>query len=58
MKSPFTFYRAFLPLLLLLSMAIVVQAQDEYASVKKWESYNFGAQTIAPATLVGWKSTI
>jgi hypothetical protein len=53
MKSPFTFYRAFLPLLLLLSMAIVAQAQDEYASVKKWESYNFGAQTIATADLNG-----
>jgi YARHG domain len=53
MKSPFTFYRAFLPLLLLLSMAIVARAQDEYASVKKWESYNFGAQTIAPADLSG-----
>ena len=53
MKSPFTFYRTFLPLLLLLSMAIVAQAQDEYASVKKWESYNFGAQTIVPADLGG-----
>jgi len=53
MKSPFTFYRAFLPLLLLLSMAIVAQAQDEYASVKKWESFNFGAQTIATADLNG-----
>jgi hypothetical protein len=53
MKSPFTFYRTFLPLLLLLSMAVVAQAQDEYASVKKWESYNFGAQTIAPADLSG-----
>jgi hypothetical protein len=53
MKSPFTFYRAFLPLLLLLSIAIVAQAQDEYASVKKWESYNFGAQTIAPADISG-----
>jgi len=53
MKSPFTFYRALLPLLLLLSMAIAAQAQDEYASVKKWESYNFGAQTIAPADLGG-----
>ena len=53
MKSPFTFYRAFLPLLLLLSMAIVAQAQDEYASVKKWESYNFGAEKIAPADLNG-----
>ena len=53
MKSPFTFYRALLPLLLLLSTAIVAQAQDEYASLKKWESYNFGAQTIAPADLSG-----
>jgi len=53
MKSPFTFYRAFIPLLLLLSMAIAAQAQDEYASVKKWESYNFGAQTIVPADLGG-----
>lgn len=53
MKSPFTFYRAFLPLLLLLSTSIVAQAQDEYSSVKKWESYNFGAQTIAPADLSG-----
>jgi hypothetical protein len=34
-------------------MAIAAQAQDEYASVKKWESYNFGAQTIAPADLGG-----
>jgi hypothetical protein len=53
MKSPFTFYRALLPLLLLLSTAIVAQAQDEYASLKKWESYNFGAQTITPADLGG-----
>ena len=53
MKSPFTFYRPFLPLLLLLSMAVVSQAQDEYASVKKWESYNFGAQTMVPADLSG-----
>jgi hypothetical protein len=53
MKSPFTFYRTLLPLLLLLSMAIAAQAQDEYASVKKWESYNFGAQTIASGDLSG-----
>ena len=53
MKSPFTFYRAFIPLLLLLSMAIAAPAQDEYASVKKWESYNFGAQTIATGDLSG-----
>lgn len=53
MKSPFTFYRAFLPLLLLLSTAIVAQAQDEYASLKKWESYGFGSQTITAADLNG-----
>src|SRR5258705_5170544 len=53
MKSPFTFYRAFLPLLLLLSTSFVVQAQEEYASVKKWETYNFGAQTIVTAALNG-----
>jgi len=53
MKSPFTFYRTFLPLLLLLSMAFVAQAQDEYASVKKWESYNFGAHAIATGDLSG-----
>jgi len=53
MKSPFTFYRAFLPLLLLLSTSFVVQAQDEYPSVKKWETYNFGSQTIVPGDLPG-----
>jgi len=53
MKSPFTFYRMFLPLLLLLSTSFVAQAQDEYGLIKKWETYNFGAQTIAATDLSG-----
>ena len=53
MKSPFRFHRAILPLLLLLSTSFVAQAQDEYASVKKWETYSFSAQTIVPADLNG-----
>ena len=51
MKSPFMFHRAILLTLFVLSLAVVVQAQDEYASVKKWETYNFAAQTIAPADM-------
>jgi YARHG domain len=53
MKSPFMSYRAILPLLLLLSTSFVAQAQDEYGLVKKWETYNFGAQTIAATDLSG-----
>ena len=38
MKSPVTIVRAIFPLLLLtLSAAFVAHAQDEYASMKKWE---------------------
>lgn len=51
MKSPFIFSRAILPLLLLLSTSIVAQAQDEYAAVKKWETYNFSGLTIASADI-------
>jgi hypothetical protein len=43
----------FLPLLLLLSTSFVAQAQDEYGLIKKWETYNFGAQTIAATDLSG-----
>lgn len=53
MKSAFRFHRAILPLLFLFSTAFVAQAQDEYASVRKWETYNFGAQTIAATDLNG-----
>jgi YARHG domain len=51
MKSPFRFHRAILPLLLFLSTSVIANAQDEYASVKKWETYNFSTQTIAPADM-------
>jgi len=51
MKSPFIFHRAILLTLFVLFLAGVVQAQDEYASVKKWETYNFAAQTIAAADM-------
>lgn len=51
MKSPFTFHRAVLPLLLLLASSVAAQAQDEYAAVKKWETYNFSGLTIASADI-------
>ena len=51
MKSPFRFHRAILPLLLLLSTSVTAAAQDEYASVKKWETYSFSTQTIPPADM-------
>lgn len=51
MKSPFTFRRVILLTSFVLSLTAVVPAQDEYASVKKWETYNFAAQTIAVADI-------
>jgi hypothetical protein len=51
MKSPFNFYRALLTLLLLLSTSVLAQAQDEYAAVKKWEAFDFGAQRINTADI-------
>src|SRR5436190_3539650 len=47
MKSPITFHRAALLLLLLFSAtSVFAQAQDEYAAVKMWETFNFSSQTI------------
>ena len=53
MKSPFSFSRLALPLLLLvvlgpLSMA---SAQDEYASVKNWETFDFIGRSVATSDL-------
>lgn len=43
MKSPSVFLRRILPLLtILLATSFLAQAQDDYASMKPWESYNFG----------------
>ena len=53
MKSPGSFSRFSLPLLLivLLSAFSVTRAQDEYAAVKVWESFNFADRTITSADL-------
>src|SRR6202158_3243946 len=51
MKSPLSFARFSLSLLLLvlLSAVSVASAQDQYAVVKDWESFNLAGRTIAPA---------
>jgi len=51
MKSPFSFARLSLPLLLLVlcSAFSVAKAQDEYAAVKIWETFDFGVNSIKPA---------
>lgn len=52
MKSPFV--RIALPLLLLLfSASIIARAQDDYASMKTWESFNFAGKTMTPADVKG-----
>ena len=51
MKSPFSFSRLLLPLLLLLFCSASAQAQDEYAAVKNWESFDFAGKSIGPADL-------
>src|SRR5882672_2089759 len=53
MKSPFSFSRLSLPLLLLvvLSGFSVAHAQDEYAAVKTWEFFDFAGHSVAPADI-------
>jgi len=52
MTSPFNFARLRLPLLLLVFVsASVAHAQDEYATVKDWENFNFTRKTIVPADI-------
>jgi len=53
MKSPYSFARWSLPLLLLVlfSAFSVANAQDEYAAVKTWETYDFAARAITTADL-------
>ncbi len=48
MRSPFGFPRLFLPLLLVLSAFSVASAQDEYAAVKTWETFNFAGHRVSP----------
>jgi hypothetical protein len=50
MKSPFSLIRKTLPLLLVLFCAsFVARAQDDYPSMKTWESYDFAGKKMAPA---------
>src|SRR6266404_9460663 len=53
MKSPFSFSRLSLPLLLLLVLSgfSVARAQDEYTAVKTWETFDFANRGVAPADL-------
>ncbi|HVS81208.1 MAG TPA: YARHG domain-containing protein [Pyrinomonadaceae bacterium] len=53
MKSPFSFSRLSLPLLLLIlfSAFSVAKAQDEYAAVRTWETFDFGGKSIGPADI-------
>ncbi len=49
MKSPIRL-RTIVPLLVVLFCAsCVVQAQDEYASMKNWETFDFASKTMMPA---------
>jgi len=58
-KPPIPFLRSVLPLLLIIcSASLVARAQDQYAAVNKWESFDFGAKGIAPADIIRWRSTI
>ena len=50
MKSPFHSLRTVLPIfLILLAFSIVARGQDDYASMKPWESYDFAANKLTPA---------
>jgi hypothetical protein len=53
MKSSFTFSRLALPLLLLVLLApfSITTAQEEYASVKNWETFDFTGRDVAKADL-------
>ena len=53
MKSPLSFSQCSLPLVLLvlLSASSVASAQDEYAAVRDWESFNFADRTITAADI-------
>src|ERR1051325_361565 len=52
MKSPFRVIRTALPLVFLLaSTCFVARAQDDYASMKSWESFDYAAKTLTPADI-------
>ena len=52
MKFPFTYIRTIVPLLFVVfSLTTIVQAQDEYASMKNWEAFDFAGKSVAPAEM-------
>src|SRR5437773_6182852 len=53
MKSPATFIRLTLSalLLVLISGVSIATAQDEYASIKTWETFNFAKNSVTPADI-------
>jgi hypothetical protein len=53
MKSPFRFSRLALPLFLLVLSApfSIASAQDEYSSVKTWETFDFSGRSVATADI-------
>jgi hypothetical protein len=53
MKSPFSFSRLALPLLLLVALGpfAVAGAQEEYGTVKTWETFDFSGRKVATADL-------
>lgn len=53
MKSPFRFSCLAPPLLLILVLSAfsVANAQDEYAAVKTWENFDFGAHSVTTADM-------
>jgi hypothetical protein len=53
MKSPFRFSRLAPPLLLILVLSAfsVANAQEEYAALKTWENFDFGARNVATADM-------
>src|SRR5258706_8038814 len=51
MKSPFGFSRRSLLLVLVLSIFSVVRAQEEYAALKTWENFDFGARSVGTADM-------
>lgn len=52
MKSPVGYLRIAFPLIVLLfSASFVANAQDEYASMKSWESFDFAGKTMTSADI-------
>src|SRR4249919_1156963 len=52
MKSPIRIIRTILPLLIIIFTAsFAAHAQEEYAAISKWESFDFAGKSIATADI-------